>query len=280
MRVLPKLTLNQRLGVLALALGALAVFANVAPGHTVTVNAKELLTSVARAEDHVTPAELAAWIIEGRPTTASSTSGTRRPSPSTTSHGENVPLATVTDGALGRTDRIVLYGDGGIHAAQAWMVLKGKGYTQVYTLLEGLDAWKDEVLFPVMPQSPTPEEKARFERAAQVAKFFGGQPRAAAAPGSEPMALPTQAAAPGVAPPTLPAGAATGRRRSAKAADQQGLRPLIRTRRLRRKDLRQPVPRCGLGSRGHLCASRGPQLGRLRGETVPATNDHDRRWFP
>jgi 3-mercaptopyruvate sulfurtransferase SseA len=123
---------------------------------------------------------------------------------------ENVALATVTDGSLGRTDRIVLYGDGGIHAAQAWMVLKGKGYTRVYTLLEGLDAWKDEVLFPVMPQGPTPEQQAQFERAAQVAKFFGGQPRAAAAPGSQPVALPTQAAMPQVAPPTLPAGAFSG----------------------------------------------------------------------
>jgi rhodanese-related sulfurtransferase len=211
MRLLSKLTLNQKLGAFALALGALAVFANVAPGHTVTVNAKELLTSVARAEDHVTPAELAAWIIEGRADyrlvdIRSEKAFAEYHIPT----AENVPLATVTDGALGRTDKIVLYGDGGIHAAQAWMVLKGKGYTQAYTLLEGLDAWKDEVLFPVMPQSPTPEEQARFERAAQVAKFFGGQPRAVAAPGSEPMALPTQAMAPAVAPPTLPAGAAAG----------------------------------------------------------------------
>jgi rhodanese-related sulfurtransferase len=211
MRLLSKLTLNQKLGAFALALGALAVFANVAPGHTVTVNAKELLTSVARAEDHVTPAELAAWIIEGRADyrlvdIRSEKAFAEYHIPT----AENVPLATVLDGALDRTDKIVLYGDGGIHAAQAWMVLKGKGYTQAYTLLEGLDAWKDEVLFPVMPQSPTPEEQARFERAAQVAKFFGGQPRAVAAPGSEPMALPTQAMAPAVAPPTLPAGAAAG----------------------------------------------------------------------
>jgi rhodanese-related sulfurtransferase len=211
MRLLSKLTLNQKLGAFALALGALAVFANVAPGHTVTVNAKELLTSVARAEDHVTPAELAAWIIEGRADyrlvdIRSEKAFAEYHIPT----AENVPLATVLDGALGRTDKIVLYGDGGIHAAQAWMVLKGRGYTQVYTLLEGLDAWKDEVLFPVMPQVPTPEQQAQFERAAHVAKFFGGQPRAAAAPGSEPMALPTQAMAPAVAPPTLPAGAAAG----------------------------------------------------------------------
>jgi len=211
MRWISKLSLNQKLGVLALALGALAVFANVAPGHTVKVNAKELLTSVERQEDHVTPSDLAAWIIEGRNDyrlvdvrDEKAFAEYRIPT------AENVPLATVTDGTLGRTDKIVLYGDGGIHAAQAWMVLKGRGYTRVYTLLEGLDAWKDEVLFPMMPASPTPEEQARFERSVPVAKFFGGQPRAAAAPGAEPMALPTQAAAPAVAPPTLPAGGGGG----------------------------------------------------------------------
>ena len=214
MGLLSKFSLNQKLGVLALALGALAVFANVAPGHTVKVNAKELLTGVARAEDHVTPQELAAWIIEGR---ADYRLVDIRDEEAFAEYhiptAENVPLATVTDGALGRTDKIVLYGDGGIHAAQAWMVLKGSGYTRVYTLLEGLDGWKDEVLFPVMPESPTAEEQASFERAAQVAKFFGGQPRAAAAPGAVPMALPTQAAMPQVAPPTLPAGAGSGPRK-------------------------------------------------------------------
>ena len=211
MHTLSKLSLNQKLGVFALALGGLAVFANVAPGHTVTVNAKELLTSVERLEDHVTPAELAAWIIEGRSDyrlvdVRDEKAFAEYHIPS----AENVPLATVIDGSLARTEKIVLYGDGGIHAAQAWMVLKGRGFTRVYTLLEGLDAWKDEVLFPVMPQSPTPEQQGRFDRAAQVAKFFGGQPRAASAPGSEPMALPTQAAMPQVAPPTLPAGAGAG----------------------------------------------------------------------
>jgi hypothetical protein len=211
MPFLSKLTLNQKLGAFALALGALAVFANVAPGHTVKVNAKELLTSVARQEDHVTPAELAAWIVEGR--TDYRLVDIRDEKAFAEYHipgAQNVPLATVLDGGLGRTEKIVLYGDGGIHAAQAWMVLKGRGYTQVYTLLEGLDAWKDEVLFPAMPQNPTPEEQARFERAVHVAKFFGGQPRAAAAPGAGPMALPTQAAVPQVAPPVLPAGAGGG----------------------------------------------------------------------
>ena len=196
---------------LALALGALAAFADVTPGHTVTLDAKELLTRVERKEDHVTPAELAAWIIEGRGDyrlvdirDEKAFAGYHIPT------AENIPLATVADGALGRTERIVLYGDGGIHAAQAWMVLEGRGFTRVYTLLEGLDAWRDEVLYPVTPASPTPGEQARFERAAQVAKFFGGQPRAASAPGSGPVAMPMPATGAAVAPPVLPPGAASG----------------------------------------------------------------------
>lgn len=211
-RFISRLSLNQRLGGVALLLGALAVFANVAPGPVVSVHAKELLTSVERREDHVTPHELATWIVEGRSDyrlvdirDAQAFAEYHVPT------AENVPLAAIADGALSRGDKVVLYGEGGIHAAQAWMVLKGLGYPRVYTLLEGMDAWKDEVLFPVMPQGPDPEQQARFERAVAVAKYFGGQPRAAAAAGASPMlALPTQAAAAVVAVPSLPGGARGG----------------------------------------------------------------------
>jgi hypothetical protein len=85
------------------------------------------------------------------------------------------------------------------------MVLRGKGHTSVRTLLDGLDAWKNEVLFPVLPQNASDEDRARFERADAVARFLGGQPRAAAAPGSEPQPL-AAPALPSVAPPTLPGG--------------------------------------------------------------------------
>jgi rhodanese-related sulfurtransferase len=213
MHVLSKLTLNQKLGALALALGALAVFANVAPGHTVKVDARELLTGVERQEDHVTPPELASWIVEGR--AGYRLVDLRDEGAFSQYHipgAQNVPLPTILDGALARTDEIVLYGDGGVHAAQAWMVLRGRGYRKVRTLRGGLDAWKDEVLFPVAPASPTGEEQARFERAAQVARFFGGEPRSAATAGASPVALPRAAAVP-VAPPTLPAGAGGGPRK-------------------------------------------------------------------
>ena len=205
-----KLTLNQKLGLVAFALGFVAAFADVAPARTVRVHEKDLLTSVERREDHVTAPELASWIVEGRADyrlvdirDAKAYAQYHIPT------AENVPLATVADGALDRTDNIVLYGDGGIHAAQAWMVLKGRGYTSVRTLLEGLDAWKNEVLFPVPPPGTNPEELARFERAIHVARFFGGQARATAPADGAGAPLPMMAppAMPSVAAPTLPGGA-------------------------------------------------------------------------
>jgi rhodanese-related sulfurtransferase len=208
MRTLARLSLNQKLGTLALALGGLALFADVSPGHTVKVDARELLTSVARAEDHVTAPELAAWIVEGRADYRLVDLRDERAYAEYHVPGAvNVPLATVLDGALSRTEKLVLYGDGVVHAAQAWMVLKGRGFTQVHTLQGGLDAWKDEVLFPVAPQDASADAQARFAQAVELAKSFGGQPRAAAAPGAAPSALPIAAAMPAVAPPALPAGA-------------------------------------------------------------------------
>jgi rhodanese-related sulfurtransferase len=208
-KALSNLGLGPKLGILALALGFVAVFAKVHPGRTVTVHEKELLTSVERQEDHVGPAELASWIIAGRADyrlvdlrDAKSFAEYHIPT------AENIPLSTLPDAGFARNEKIVLYGQGGIHAAQAWMLLKGKGYVGVRTLLGGLDGWKDEVLFPLAPQSPTPVEQARFERAVQVARFFGGQPRAATAGAGEAQALaiPTLQPAPGPAAPTLPEG--------------------------------------------------------------------------
>jgi len=211
-----KLTTNQRLAALALALGAIAIAATVGPQRTATVNAKELLTRVERGDDHVTPAELAVWIINGRADyRLVDIRGAQAFAAYHIPTAENVPLSQVADGGLARSDKIVLYGDGGIHAAQAWMVLVGMGYPRVYTLLEGLDAWKEDVLFPVAPANPGPAEQARFERAAQVAKFFGGQPRAAITAGPAP-AQPVPA--PPLVAPAPPAALAPGLPASSGAA--------------------------------------------------------------
>jgi hypothetical protein len=77
-----------------------------------------------------------------------------------------------------RTEKIVLYSDGGIHAAQAWMLMQAQGYRAVYTVLGGLEGWKDDVLYPALPAQASGAERARFERAVALSRFFGGEPRA------------------------------------------------------------------------------------------------------
>ena len=59
-------TLNQKLAAVAVALGAVALFAEPRRGPVVTLDTRELAAIVEKEVDHVTPAELAAWIIEDR----------------------------------------------------------------------------------------------------------------------------------------------------------------------------------------------------------------------
>jgi len=212
---LSKLSLNHKLGGLALVLGVVSIGATVEPRPTTTVHTKELLTRIEREEDHIHPSELATWILEGR--TDYRLIDIRSRDAFDAYHiptAECLPMARVADGELRRTDKIILYGDGGIHAAQAWMVLSGMGYKKVYTLREGLDAWKEDVLFPTLPATPSPAEQARFERTAHVARFFGGQPRVASTattPGATPVLPATPALpAPTLLAPTLPGGGGAG----------------------------------------------------------------------
>jgi rhodanese-related sulfurtransferase len=220
-RWISKLTLNQALGLVALLLGAVAVFANVYPGRTVTVHETELLTATARAENHVPPAELAGWIIEGRADyRLIDLRDERAFGEYHVPTAENVPLTSLPEHGLLRNEKIVLYADGDLPAAQAWLLLRGRGYRGVYTLQGGLDGWKGQVLFPVMPERPGPEEQARFNQAAHVAKFFGGQPRAAS--GGETQLLDMsalQAATSAVAAPSLPA---AGGRSGARKRPREG----------------------------------------------------------
>ena len=199
---LPQLTLNQKLAAVALALGALALLSQPHRGPFVKLDARELALVVEQEVDHVTPAELATWIVEGRSDyrlidlrTADEFAAYHIPT------AENAQLTELADYPLLRNEKIVLYSEGGIHSAQAWLLLRAQGYEGVYTVLGGLDGWKDEVLFPVLPVDAGPRERARFERSAALAQFFGGQPRTDD---------PSVAEAPATALPKLAAPVASG----------------------------------------------------------------------
>jgi hypothetical protein len=181
------------LAVVALLLGALAVVGQPYAGTRTSLDARELAMIVEGRVDHVTAPELADWIMQGQADyrlidIREDTAYARYHVPG----AENVPIRELTEYPLLRNERIVLYSDGGIHAAQAWFLLKAMDFPGVYTVLGGLDAWIDEVLYPAAPLVTTPEYMAEFERAVAVAAFFGGSPRGASEEGAlQELALPS-----------------------------------------------------------------------------------------
>ena len=171
------LTLNQRLALLALTLGVVAIGARPMRGGVVTIDARDLARIVATEVDHVGVDELADWIIAGRSDyrlvdlrAAAAFASYHIPT------AENVPLAALPDYPFGRQEKIVLYSDGGIHSAQAWFLLRAKGYRGVYILRGGLDEWKDTVLFPRLAENPSPSDLAANEKRKYVSRHFGGTP--------------------------------------------------------------------------------------------------------
>jgi len=173
-----KMSRNRILAVLALLLGAIAVLGDPYQGSVVKVNTKELAAIVETKVDHVDALDLADWIIRGD--TEYRLIDIRDEVAYAEYHipsAENVQISQLPDYPLMRNERIVLYSDGGIHSAQAWFLLKAQGYPGAYMLFGGLDAWKDDVLFPALPAEASAEQQAEFERARFVSEHFGGTPR-------------------------------------------------------------------------------------------------------
>lgn len=184
---LQKLSLNGRLALVAFVLGFVSLFAGTPyHGADATVNTKELALTMATDADQVGVTTLADWIIQGK-------SNFRvvdlRPEAAYAEYhvppAENIPVAGLAQSSLLHNEKIILYAEDGTRAAQAWMLLKAKGYRGAYILRGGLDAWKDSVLFPRIPGNPTPAEVVEFARAREVSKFFGGAPQALAGDSTE-----------------------------------------------------------------------------------------------
>lgn len=130
----------------AILLGALAPFAG-SPHVTpqATVDFRELATAVAEEQDHVTARELANWIRDRKP-------GLRVLDVRSTDEyeayhvpgAEHMPLETLVATRFRPTDTLVLFSEGGAHAAQGWVFLRARGYRNVYFVRGGLNEWLDE----------------------------------------------------------------------------------------------------------------------------------------
>jgi rhodanese-related sulfurtransferase len=215
---LSRLTLNQKLAVGALILGTVALAAKPYQGATIEVDTAALSAELASGAGQTEPRELAAWLLGGRADFR--VIDVRSPEAFATGQipgAENVPVGNLLDAGLVRTEKIIICGDDGVSSAQAWLLLRAKGYRGASVLKGGMAAWRDQVVSPLLAENPTAEQKAENDKLTAVAAYFGGQPRMAAGATAVPTAAPpVAAAAPRIAPPVAagaPAKAPAGKKK-------------------------------------------------------------------
>ena len=177
------MTVAKRLGAGAVVLGLAAPFAG-SPyvsmrGH---IDVDDIAQVIAKGEDHIAPVQLARWIRERRPRLR--VIDVRRPAEFAEyaiPTAESIPLELLPRSSFAADETIVLYSEGGAHAAQAWIMLRAMGYRSVYFISGGLVDWDVDVMSPVLPPDASNQERAAFESAADLSRYFGGDPQLAVA---------------------------------------------------------------------------------------------------
>jgi 3-mercaptopyruvate sulfurtransferase SseA len=173
---------HRLLAAAAAVLGALALVAGGAGASRRGIDVTALAREVEAEADHVTARELAAWIRDGRP--GLRIIDVRAPGEFAEYQiptAENLSLTALTRGTFRPDETVVLYSEGGAHAAQGWFLLRARGVERVYFLREGLYEWLTQVMNPVLPQAATAEQRVEFDSAAALSRYFGGVPRAGGA---------------------------------------------------------------------------------------------------
>jgi len=167
----------RRLEVAALTLAVALVAVDARPATSPAAIAA-LAGRIEREEDHVDAIELAAWIRDGR-------DGLRvidlREGLDTGTYlipgAEVMSLPDLARAELKPGELVVLYSDGGAHAAQGWVLLQMRGVTNARVLKDGMAAWEDEVLAPIAPAATDSAGSARWREVRDLSLWFGGQPR-------------------------------------------------------------------------------------------------------
>ena len=170
--------IHSALAIAAATLGLAAAVADARPG----VDAAQLAADIAAERDHITAPELAARIMRQDP--ALRVFDLRPRADFDALHIPTAASITLDELArlpLPRDASIVLYSEGGVHSAQAWVLLRLRGHSDVQFLREGIYEWLARVIEPRLAVDATAAERADFTRAEPQSRFFGGQPRSSVA---------------------------------------------------------------------------------------------------
>lgn len=171
-----------RIHALLAGIAAVLALAAVAAGEprraAPAVDVDRLARTVENEEDHVTALELARWLRDRKPGLrivdvrgADDFAAYHLP------RAENLSLTALTRADFRPDETVVLYSEGGTHAAQGWFFLRARGLQHVYFLREGLYEWLTQVVNPTLPANATAAQRAAFDSAATLSRYFGGSPR-------------------------------------------------------------------------------------------------------
>jgi rhodanese-related sulfurtransferase len=151
---------------------------------TPRIDAVTLAGEIEHETDHVTATELAEWIRSRK--AGLRVIDVRSDSAFQEFHipsAQHVALSAIPALKPEASETIVLYSDGGAHAAQAWVFLRSAGHQNVYFLRGGLLDWMDEVMNPVLPEhTGNAGADAETEHRGALSRYFGGLPRTGAMP--------------------------------------------------------------------------------------------------
>jgi len=190
MRPAPSLT--RMLGIGAALLGVLAAFAGspYASRHG-RIDVDALANVVRREDDHVTAIELAGWIKSRRDRlrvvdvrSAGEYDEFHIPT------AERVAIDSLAAARFAPDETIVLYSEGGAHAAQAWVFLRALGYDHVFFLRGGVYEWLEQVMNPALGASASRNDSVAFSDVAAISRYFGGTPRTGASDLDDAITLP------------------------------------------------------------------------------------------
>jgi rhodanese-related sulfurtransferase len=166
-------------GIAAIGLAVLAAFVRTPDFNANTrVDVRSLARNVEKEEDHVTAVELAQWIKDRHP--GLRVIDVRSPPDFDAYHiptAEQIAVSKLVDTPFKTDETIVLYSDGGAHAAQGWVFLRALGYPHVYFLRGGLYEWLNDVINPTIAVNPNDSARASWGKVESLSRYFGGAPR-------------------------------------------------------------------------------------------------------
>lgn len=159
---------------LTITAAALGTAAAVTSFHT-SVDLSQLATEIDKQQDHISAVDLGERLMRGETIRIFDLRSQDEFEIAHLPGALQSGLANLANMKLPHNDTIILYSAGGAHAAQAWMLLRMRGYRRVYFLREGLYEWSSLVLNPKLASDATPVERMQFERAQVLSRFFGGE---------------------------------------------------------------------------------------------------------